>query len=175
MVSRCCSATRGSQAPQDGRLQYANYGGSRVLGERGGSGSLRQRVSGHTVFGRLLSTDNNVCDGPEAGDEPGVVTAKNCHMAANFGWLIDKQRRLISPARRSRCGPSPRWATLSESDWPTISPTEVSAAVWHSLIAGASGIIYFNHSFGGPCSTHHALRDTCYAAVRARSRGPTLG
>ena len=29
-----------------------------------------------------------------------------------------------------------------------IAPEEVRAAVWHSLIAGARGIVYFNHSFG---------------------------
>ena len=40
--------------------------------------------------------------------------------------------------------------------------------MWHSLIAGARGIIYFNHSFGGPCTTHHVLRSSCgsYPAVR---------
>ena len=48
-----------------------------------------------------------------------------------------------------------------------IAPAEVRAAVWHSLIAGARGVIYFNHSFGGPCLSHHVLRDVgCYAAVR---------
>lgn len=41
------------------------------------------------------------------------------------------------------------------------------AAVWQSLIAGARGIIYFNHSFGGPCVTDNVLRDQCYARIRA--------
>src|SRR4029077_9508394 len=44
---------------------------------------------------------------------------------------------------------------------------EIQAAVWHSIIAGARGIIYFNHSFGGPDQTQHALRDPDYAAQRA--------
>ena len=34
-------------------------------------------------------------------------------------------------------------------------PEEIKAAVWHSIIAGARGIIYFNHSFGGPDQTQH--------------------
>ena len=49
-----------------------------------------------------------------------------------------------------------------------ISPAEIRGAVWHSIIAGARGIIYFQHTFGGPCTTHHALRQTgstCYGAV----------
>ena len=33
--------------------------------------------------------------------------------------------------------------------------------MWHSLIAGARGIIYFQHNFTGPCVTHHALRGEC--------------
>ncbi len=36
----------------------------------------------------------------------------------------------------------------------------------NSLIHEARGIIYFNHSFGGPCPTQHVLRDQCGAAVR---------
>jgi hypothetical protein len=43
----------------------------------------------------------------------------------------------------------------------------VRAAVWSSLIHGARGVIYFNHSFGGQCQTQHALREPCYADVRA--------
>ena len=39
--------------------------------------------------------------------------------------------------------------------------------MWHSIIAGARGIIYFNHSFGGPDQTQHALREPAYAPVRA--------
>ena len=41
----------------------------------------------------------------------------------------------------------------------TITPAQSRGAVWHTLIAGARGIIYFQHSFDGPCPTHHALRE----------------
>ena len=51
-----------------------------------------------------------------------------------------------------------------------IQPAEITAAVWHSIIAGARGIIYFNHSFGGPNTTQHCLREPEYAAVRAAVR-----
>ena len=43
-----------------------------------------------------------------------------------------------------------------------ITPDQAAAAVWSSLIHGARGIVYFNHSFGGSCQTQHILRDTCY-------------
>jgi hypothetical protein len=35
------------------------------------------------------------------------------------------------------------------------------SAVWHSIIAGARGIVFFNHSFGGPCQTFSVLRQGC--------------
>ena len=41
-------------------------------------------------------------------------------------------------------------------------PAQIRAAVWHSLIAGARGVIYFQHSFSGSAMTHHALRDSRY-------------
>ena len=34
----------------------------------------------------------------------------------------------------------------------SIAPAEIRAAVWHSIIAGARGILYFQHSFGGRAS-----------------------
>ena len=55
---------------------------------------------------------------------------------------------------------------FTEEDWPSITPAQARAAVWSSIIHGAQGIIYFNHSFGGPCQTQHILRDPCYAGMR---------
>ena len=47
-----------------------------------------------------------------------------------------------------------------------ITPAQARAAAWHSLIAGARGIIYFQHSFSGSCVNHHVLRDNgCYQAM----------
>ena len=63
----------------------------------------------------------------------------------------------------------PQWGFV-EVTWPwtedpashggPITPAEIRGAVWHTLIAGARGIIYFQHAFAGACDTHHALRET---------------
>jgi hypothetical protein len=96
------------------------------------------------------------------------LPAHLCHRPANYGLTVDKVRALVQPAA-SR----PVWAFVevghpfSEDDWPSAKPAEVSAAVWSSIIHGARGIIYFNHSFGGPCPTQHALREPCYRDMRA--------
>ena len=102
-----------------------------------------------------------------AGTEGGALvaggadlSAAQCHRAANYGATVRRVRRLVSPARSK-----PVWAFVelghpyTEAHWPTITPPQVRAAVWQSLIAGARGIIYFNHSFGGTEQTQHILRD----------------
>jgi hypothetical protein len=43
-----------------------------------------------------------------------------------------------------------------------VAPAEIRAGVWHSIIAGARGILYFQHSFDGPCQgDHHVIRTNC--------------
>jgi len=81
---------------------------------------------------------------------------------------VDRVRGLVKPA-----GSRPVWAFVelghpfADDSWPTITGAQVQAAVWSSLIHGARGIVYFNHSFGGDCPSQHVLRDPCYADVRA--------
>ena len=77
---------------------------------------------------------------------------------------------------RSRCGRSSRSGTRSRRiTGRRSSRSQVRAAVWHSLIAGARGIIYFNHSFGGPNVTQHALREPAYRARSIRRQAGRTG
>ena len=61
--------------------------------------------------------------------------------------------------------PGPGLATAGR-----ITPAEVRGAVADTLIAGARGVIYFQHAFTGACDTHHALRETGKRLLR----GPTI-
>ena len=85
------------------------------------------------------------------------LTDTECHRAANYGAQVRRVRGLVSPR-----GSKPVWTfvelghPMSQDHWPRITPPQIRAAVWHSLIAGARGITYFNHSFGGRCQTQHA-------------------
>ena len=161
--------------PQDGRARYNNYGKGVLLWE--GDAQAAQFVNDYQQF---VSADLYWFTDPNQIDMVGQswlpegerqMTLAEVRRAANYGYLIDRMRGLISPARSK-----PVWAVV-EVGWPftetaaqggrAINPSEVRAAVWHSIIAGARGIIYFNHSFGGPCPTQHVLRDPCYADVRA--------
>jgi hypothetical protein len=167
---------RAALAP-DGTLRFSNYG-------KGVTFWLTDREAVRYVngFQDVLSADNywftdeNICSGGEGGSllaGGADLSPAECHRAANYGATVRRVRGLVQPA-----GSKPVWAVVelghpfSESDWPTITPPEVRAAVWQSLIAGARGIVYFNHSFGGSAETQHILRDGAdpsspYAPIRS--------
>ncbi|MBW0256406.1 hypothetical protein [Cellulomonas sp. PS-H5] len=115
-------------------------------------------------------TDPHICGGHEggmllAGGQP--LTERECRRPANYGRTVDRVRSLVDPP-----GSRPVWAFVelghpfSEDDAPTITGPQVRAAVWSSVIHGARGVVYFNHSFGGACESFHLLREACGADVR---------
>ena len=91
-----------------------------------------------------------------------------------FGYKYGEDVKNLRHADLSDGRPQPLW-NFVETGWPfsesaaegarAIVPAELRSAVWHSLIAGARGIIYFQHSFGGPVA-HHGLRGECYPENR---------
>lgn len=158
--------------PPDGRMRYTNYGKGVAYWET--DAEAKQFV---TAYQDAVSadvywfTDNNSCAQYEGGallnGATRALTPAECHRAYNYGALVQRVRKLADYTR-------PVYGLVevghpsTQTAWPTITPAQVNAAVWHSLIAGARGIVYFNHSFGGPCQTQHALRDPCYAATRTQ-------
>ncbi len=150
--------------PGDRAIRYSNYGKGVTFWESDAEAArfvndYQDLVSADNYW----FTDDNICSATEGGSLVGggaSLSPAQCHRAANYGATVERVRSLIHPA-----GSKPVWAIVelghpaSESDWPTITPPQVRAAVWQSLIAGARGIVYFNHSFGGPDQTQHLLRD----------------
>ena len=163
--------------PNDGRIRYSNYGKGVTFWESDAEAArfvndYQDVVSADNYW----FTDNNICSGTEGGSliaGGASLSSAECHRAANYGATVDRVRALVNPP-----GSKPVWAIVElghpagESDWPTITPPQVRAAAWQSLIAGARGIVYFNHSFGGPDQTQHILRDGAnpsspYAPIRS--------
>src|SRR5262245_14023525 len=161
----------------DGRIRYSNYGKGVLFWESDGEAArfvnaYQDIVSADAYF----FTDDNICSGTEGGSilaGGADLSPAQCHRAANYGASVSRVRSLVNPH-----GSKPVWAIVelghpfSEADWPTITPAEVRAAVYQSLIAGARGIVYFNHTFGGPNQTQHILRDginpgSPYASIRS--------
>jgi hypothetical protein len=161
----------------DGRLRYANYGKGVLFWESDAEAArfvndFQDIVSADAYW----FTDENICQGSEGGTllaDGAPLSPADCHRAANYGATVRRVRGLVNPLRSK-----PVWAYVElghpfdQSDWPTITPPQVRAAVWQSLIAGARGIVYFNQSFGGPHQTFQTLRDgsvagSFYAPIRA--------
>ncbi|WP_226761618.1 hypothetical protein [Arthrobacter sp. SO3] len=155
----------------DGTLKYANYGKGVSFWESDEEASVFVNEFQDVVsVDNYWFTDPNICGQSEGGGRLGGgrnLTDQECRLAANYGWTVDRVRSLVRPA-----GSKPVWAFVElghpagEAAAPTITGPQVRAAVWSSLIHGARGIIYFNHSFGGDCQTQHILRDPCGDKVR---------
>ena len=156
---------RNSLFPADGRLRYANFGKGVAYWLSNTEAACFVNAVDVPSADVYWFSDNNACGAGEAGTKPGVVTANRCHVAANYSWLVNRERSLIQPA-----GSKPVWAFVEVGcpfgpDWPCIRIEQIKPAVWHSIIAGAQGIVYFNHSFSagagnGACGTSsHTLRE----------------
>ena len=102
------------------------------------------------------------------GQAPDVrnLSAPEARAGVNYGAIVRRLRRLALPSR-------PVWTFVelghpsSDNSRPTITSPQILSAVWHSIIAGATGIVYFNHSFGGAYPTSNILRDPNYTDIRA--------
>ncbi len=165
--------------PEDGRLRYNNYGkGVMFWLSEDDAARLVNRYQDIVSADTYWFTDPYIAGASEGGqllNNGRPLTESQTRRAANYGYTIDRLRRLDGMDATRR----PIWAFI-EVGWPfsegpgkggrAIEPAEMNAAVWHSIIAGARGIVYFNHSFGGPYPSQHVLRDRNYAEIRAAVR-----
>jgi hypothetical protein len=156
--------------PSDGRLRYTNYGKGVIFWNS--DSDAEQYVND---FQQVVSTDvywftdAELCSESQGGRLFRLgrdLTSAECHRASNYGAQVARVRALDAMDGKRM----PVWAFVEtghpfsdgQAGTRSIAPAELRAAVWHSLIAGARGIIYFQHSFGGSCiGDHHTIRSNC--------------
>ncbi|GAA3246816.1 hypothetical protein [Nonomuraea helvata] len=151
--------------PKDGRPHYANYGKGVMIWQNDRQAGrfvndytdlVSLDVYWYTSYYACLDAQNSL-----------RMPADSCRRAANYGMLIDRQRRLDAmDGRRQPIYAFVEAGQPAAEDKRRIEPAEVKGAVMNSLIHEARGIVYFNHSFGGPCQSQHVLRDACGAHTR---------
>lgn len=153
--------TAESNALPDQRSRYVNYGKGVLRWET--DQEAQQFVN--LPFLSFLSADLYwMTDPNERGDS-------KYGLPASYGWIIDRLRMLDGLDGQRK----PTWAIV-EDGWPftegasaggrRILPDEARAAVLHSLIAGAQGLIYFDHNFG-PGTPGSTILGNGYADTRA--------
>ncbi|SDI66232.1 hypothetical protein [Nonomuraea jiangxiensis] len=149
----------------DGRPHYANYGKGVMIWQN--DAQAGRFVNDYTDLVSLdvyWYTSHYACQDAEGWLN---IPQEQCRLSANYGSLLDRQRKLDAADGERQ----PIYAFV-EVGWPApedtrgIEPEQVKGAVMNSIIHEARGVIYFNHSFGGPCQTQHALRDACGARTR---------
>lgn len=171
------SADLMDRQPKDGRPFYANYGKGVMMWESfaeaagfvnggtnpAGTKSFAQRTVSADMY--FYTDPNLTAEIPNWWGYPQAEVRK----AANYGDVIRRMRNLdgADGARIPVLAFVEVGHPFSEADAPTITGPQIRGAVWSSLIAGARGVLYFNHNFGGPCISQHVLRDQCGAAVRS--------
>jgi hypothetical protein len=154
-------------------LTYANYGKGVTFWQ-----TREQAERFVNDFQDVVSADNywfsggNICQAYEGGvlknNGEAALSPSECQLAANYGLTTRHIRSLVQP-----WASMPVWNFVelghpSQDDQDgTITPQQMRAAVWSSIINGARGIIYFAHNFGGPCRSYNLLRDHCGDAIRA--------
>lgn len=165
--------------PNDGRLRQANFGkGVMFWWNTSDSQQIVRNYTNVTGADIYWYTDSDVSTQWQGGalfaNATRALTTRETRRASNYGATVKRLRELQaleSDGSRKQPiwnivelgGPFSYNTTLASY----IQPREMQAAVWHSLIAGARGIIYFNHSFGGPNQTQHILREPAYATMRS--------
>ncbi|HEY6639046.1 MAG TPA: hypothetical protein VIZ61_15310 [Solirubrobacterales bacterium] len=158
----CPSAVNAVKAglPDDGRLRFNGYGKGVLEWETDDEAKCWLQQQDVTAADTYWFTD------------PGK-------RAQRFGYLYGENVSRLRYLRALGGGsPEPIWMDV-ELGWPftesaaqggrRILPAEARSAVWHSIIAGARGIIYFDHNFG-PGTPGSTIRREGYADARAKMK-----
>jgi hypothetical protein len=105
--------------------------------------NIAQPVEGGCAFRRAVAACAH-------GKGPGLTSAQ-AHLPADYQYNVTELERI-----QALNGPSKPVVVDVETGCPgtdgvCVTPPQAIAAAWHSLIAGARGIIWFQHNFSGPC------------------------
>jgi hypothetical protein len=163
--------------PADGSARYSNYGKGVLLWETDAEAACfveAQDLQSTDLYWFTDPNQTNMIGEPWLPEGERQMTLSEVRRASNYGYQVDRMRALDARNGEHK----PIW-NFVELGWPwsetaaqggrSILPQEIRAAVWHSIIAGARGIIYFDHNFNGPCGGS-TLRGPCYPENRAMAK-----
>lgn len=140
-----------AQLPADGRFRYANFGKGVVLP------APNPWVSSDQQAACWVNSTTHVVSGD-------LYWFTDTWEKAPYGYKYGDSVRRLRTLDATDGQRKPIWMFVEVGyccDLP-IKPEEIRSAAWHSIIAGARGLIWFQHSFHGPCAgDHHVTRTNC--------------
>jgi len=150
---------------KSGRFFWTNYGTGVLFWEP--AAQAAQFVNGYQ---QTVSDDLYWFTTPSATESCAHFYLVHCtggeaRRGSNYGSAIDAIRAFEHPA-----GSEPIWAFV-ENGWPftherrAITPADMNWAIWSSIIHGARGIIYFNHSFSGPAQSDNNFENSHFTST----------
>jgi hypothetical protein len=164
---------RAAALPNDGRMKYTNFTANMIwpnyspgTAEAGKWLDVNDAVSLDTYwYGRFMG-----CDRLFYNDFPAInlsmLTQAECWRPFNYGYAVDKQQEIAKVS-----GKEEPVFSFVENGQPydtntgtprRITPDQMAGSVWMSLIHGAQGVNYFNHSFSGNCQSSNNFRHPVY-------------
>ncbi len=145
--------------PADGRMRFFNYGKGLALPPG--------TVDGTTNWWADAAEQNCWINAVQAASNDFYWFTDPYEARYCCGFKYGDNITAMRNADANNGNRQPNWGFVETGDpWGngtrSITPAEIRSAVWHTLIAGGRGIIYFQHSFGGPCGgDHHTIRSNC--------------
>jgi hypothetical protein len=116
---------------------------------------LTDEEQGSTVYVACqIESSSSACDNDRG---PGFSAAQAA-LPANYGWNTTRLEALAAmngsskPAAADVETGCPGFSYHGTAN--CITPPQSVAAAWQALIAGARGIVWFQHNFNGPCETY---------------------
>ncbi len=104
----------------------------------------------------LLPSSSTACGG---GSGSGLTHTQS-HLPANYAYNVSalEQEQALNGGSKPVVVDIETGCPFGNSK-NCITPSAMTAAAWHSLIAGARGIVWFQHNFGGPCVDFRSFYD----------------
>lgn len=157
---------RTARSYHDGRFLHSNFGNG-VLRTYWAPNTMRQLMD--TVD--VTSVDKYAYTSPSARelilDSPDFPSGADPGRAATYGWLNRQMALIAGPEGDSK----PNWVMietampyLTDPGARSITPEQISGAVWSAITNGATGIVYFQHNNSDECG-NYSLVD-CSVALR---------
>jgi hypothetical protein len=158
-------------APKDGRFTHANFGKGIMFSDNDAECARMLNMVDVVSNDEYWFTDSDLFGMNQGGKLFGLgrdMTTAEVRRASNYGATVRRMRKLVNYAK-------PVWGFVElGGPWsyntPTgknafITPPQMRAATWSSIINGAQGIIYFAHTFS-PTNTSTAIqRQASYAPI----------